>query len=247
MAITQIDSIDALKQYALRRLGSPVINIEIADVQMNDRIDEAIQKWVSRHYNGTTEVWEAVVFTESDAAKQSVKLKDDWAAVLEIIDPAQSDGMSGDEFDNLNFLISNSEILNGINISATNYVLTMEHIATLKRIFTPERSFTYNSVTHQLKPKGIIKAGNYIILHGYKSVDPEMYGDAYNEDWVKKYVTALFKLQWGNNLKKYDGVQIPGGVVMNGQRIYDEAVQEVADLEQSLEDKYTLPIDFYFE
>jgi len=89
-----------------------------------------------------------------------------------------------------------------------------------------------------------ILAGEYLVIEAYKIIDPNSYTDVYNDRWVKMYSTALIKKQWGMNLKKFGGIQLPGGVQLNGQQIYDEADAEIQKLEQEMQDKYELPAEF---
>ena len=76
-------------------------------------------------------------------------------------------------------------------------------------------------------------------------IDPEVYGRVWNDRWVKEYATALIKRTWGNNLKKFSGVQLPGGVTLNGDKIFQEAIDEIKALEAEMQDKYELPTEFY--
>lgn len=90
-----------------------------------------------------------------------------------------------------------------------------------------------------------VDIGEYMIVEGYRILDPDTFTDVYNDSWLKKYATALMKKQWGTNLKKFEGVQLPGGVTLNGQKIYDEAVEELKELMEEVKDTYQLPIDFF--
>jgi hypothetical protein len=90
-----------------------------------------------------------------------------------------------------------------------------------------------------------IIAGDYIMIDAYATIDPTTYTDIYNDMFLKKYATALIKRQWGINLKKFEGIQLPGGVTMNGQLIYQEAVDEIKALEDEMETKYEKPVDFF--
>jgi hypothetical protein len=82
----------------------------------------------------------------------------------------------------------------------------------------------------------------YIIIEGYRLLDPDTYTDVWNDRWLKKYATAMIKKQWGNNLKKFEGLQMPGGVTFNGQKIYDEAEDELKALDEDLIRSYSLPV-----
>ena len=90
-----------------------------------------------------------------------------------------------------------------------------------------------------------VSIGDYIIIEGWTFLDPDTYTDVYNDRFLKQYATALIKQQWGNNLKKFEGVQLPGGVTLNGQKIYEEAVEEIDNLKAEAKDTYQLPVDFF--
>jgi uncharacterized radical SAM superfamily protein len=90
-----------------------------------------------------------------------------------------------------------------------------------------------------------VAIGDYIIVEAFKILDPNAFNDVYNDYFLKKYATALIKQQWGTNMKKFEGVQLPGGVTMNGQKIFDEATEEIKDLVQEAELTYQLPVDFF--
>jgi len=93
--------------------------------------------------------------------------------------------------------------------------------------------------------KNEVQEGDYVIVEGWSSLDPDTYTDVYNDGFLKRYCTALIKQQWGINLKKFEGVQLPGGVTLNGQIIYNEATEEIDKLKQEVQDTYQLPIDFF--
>lgn len=90
-----------------------------------------------------------------------------------------------------------------------------------------------------------ILEGDYIMIDAYTTIEPEEYTDIYNDLFLKRYTTALIKRQWGINLKKFEGIQLPGGVTMNGQQIYLEATEEIKQLEDEMESRYEKPVDFF--
>jgi uncharacterized radical SAM superfamily protein len=90
-----------------------------------------------------------------------------------------------------------------------------------------------------------VKAGDVVIAESYAMIDSAQYASVWNDRWLKEYATALIKKNWGTNLKKFAGVQLPGGVVLNGQVIFDEATEEIKALEEEMQSKYELPVDFY--
>jgi hypothetical protein len=127
------------------------------------------------------------------------------------------------------------------------YQATMSYISLLEQFFSPEKSLRFSKVTDKIYVDAFsqdIDAGGYIIVEAYAALDPDIYTKIYNDRMVKKYVTALIKRQWGANMLKYDGVQLPGGITFKGQQIYQDAMAEIAAIELEFERAYELPIDF---
>lgn len=248
-AITRIGSLDDLVKYCFTALGWPVINVEIEQSQALDRVYDALQFYGEEHYNGTQEVWFKHEFTAKDEAHNKIHLPSDIVGVLELYDPSVKNGMgSADDFDRINYLIANSDIFYlsqsgyGYERDLKNYDLTMSYIRLLKIYFNPVRDYQFSLGTGEMiVPSGVIKEGNYIMIRALRMIDPEKHTRALNEIWVKKYATALFKRQWGTNLKKFDGVEMAGSVTVQGQKIYDEAVAEIEKLEEEFISKNTLP------
>ena len=92
---------------------------------------------------------------------------------------------------------------------------------------------------------GDLAIGDYVIIEAYRMLDPDTYTDVYNDYFLLSYATALIKRQWGINLKKFEGVQLPGGVTMNGQKIFDEAIEEIKQLKEDAKSEWQLPVDFF--
>jgi hypothetical protein len=124
----------------------------------------------------------------------------------------------------------------------------MQHIRTLDMLFTGETPIRFNRHTDKLfidwDWANDVQAGEWIIIEGYLIIDPTTYTDVFNDRMLKKLTTAYIKKQWGNNMKKFSGMQLPGGIVMNGQQIYEEAVAEIAELEDKIRDTYEEPPRF---
>lgn len=242
----KLSSPQDLLEYCLRALGKPVINIEVADEQAYDRIDDAIQWFILNHHAGTTEQFVRITFTEADEIRQSIKMPERVVAITEIIDPGSNSG-AGDEFDRLNYLVAQSDYFdfmgkNGRNYDLLSYEVTLQYISLLNYYFQVRRAFTHDKIGGQLYiPSGRITAGNFIIIRAYLSVDETKAPDIYNDEWLKKYSKALIKMQWGENLKKFEGVQMVGGITLNGQKIWDEAQEEVTKLRDEFTSRYTLP------
>jgi hypothetical protein len=92
---------------------------------------------------------------------------------------------------------------------------------------------------------GDVNVGDYIIVECYRILDPDTYRDVYNDRFLKQYTTALFKRQWGENLKKFSGVQLPGGVTINADKIYEDALDEINKIEAEMQSRFELPVDMF--
>jgi hypothetical protein len=120
-------------------------------------------------------------------------------------------------------------------------------IKIIQDFFQPEKAIRFSKVTNRLYLDGSmddVTPGNYIIVEAYASLDPDKFTEIYNDRWLQNYSTALIKRQWGANMAKYDGVALPGGIVMKGSQIYSEAVQELMQIENEFLRSYELPVDF---
>jgi hypothetical protein len=139
------------------------------------------------------------------------------------------------------------ELYDFTSTSYVSYVLTMQHIRTLDMLFSGETPVRFNRHTNKLYIDmnwGMISPGEWAVIEGWIIVDPDSYSKVYNDRMLKKLATAYIKRQWGNNLKKYQGMQLPGGIMMNGQQIYEEAIAEITELEQLIRDTFEEPPQF---
>jgi hypothetical protein len=249
----QVQTRSDLKEYCYRRLGKPVINIEVEDSQAEDRIDDALQHFMERHYAGSVETIIKLVFTSRDELNQTIRIPPGILAILEIFEPNKGNtGGSAEEFERLNYLLSQGDLWEmarpyGSNHDLANYETTLQYISLLRRYFSPSRSFNYSMASSELRVNsGRIVAGNMILARVYRTIDPVKAVNVYNDQWIKDYTTALFKRQWGSNLKKYDGVQMIGGVTVNGQQIFDEGQTDLTALTEAFKTRYELPIDLFW-
>lgn len=238
-----IYNLPSLKEYILRQLGSPVINIEVDEEQIFDRIYDAFQYFVERHYAGHEEVWIPILITEEIHNQGYVSLPEGVEAVLEVIDSSDTQNLSSEEFERINFVIAQTDWIHDISRGGgiTSYVMAMSHVNLLNEMFSPDRVFEYNHITRRLIPNGMYKTGSRIVVRCFRAIDPELSEDFYNNRWIKEYATALVGLQWGSNISKYDGVQIPGGLILNGQQIYDRYEQRIRELIERFQLEYEMP------
>jgi hypothetical protein len=122
----------------------------------------------------------------------------------------------------------------------------MQHIRTLDMLFSGETPIRFNRHMRKLHIdwdwKNDIQPGEWIVIEGTIVLDPDVYNDVYNDRMLKKLATSYIKKQWGNNMKKFGGMQLPGGITMNGQQIYEEAVAEIKELEEKIRSTFEEPI-----
>ena len=240
---------DQLKDYCLRKLGFPVIDINIDDDQLDDRIDDALQKFRDYHYDGTEEIYLAHQVTSGDIANTYIDVSDNIVGITRLL-PISSGSISssssqGFNIFDINYQIRLNDFYNLLSSSYTYYVIAREHLAMLDMIVTGEIPFTYNKKTNRINLfmdwNGRLAVGDYIVFQAIRIVDPTTYSKVYNDTWLKAYTAALFKMQWGSNLTKYTNYTLPGGLVVNGEKIYNDAVAEIELLHTKLREEYELP------
>lgn len=232
------------KGYVLRRLGSPVIDINVDDEQVEDRIDDALAKFRDYHYDGTEHVYYPHILTATDITNKYITLPENMIGVTRVFDI--NDSYSATNLFNVRYQLHLNELFNVTSVSVQPYVAAMQHIAFLEEVFVGKKPIRYNRHMDRLyidmSWSEDVVAGQYIIIDGYRTIDPETYPDVWDDPWLKKYSTALVKRQWGENLKKFEGMQLPGGVTFNGQKIWEEAIEEINKLEDEVIMDYSLPV-----
>lgn len=240
-----------LKDYCLRSLGFPVIDINVDEDQLEDRIDDALQQFQNYHYDGTERVYLAQKVTNADILNKYLRLCDNIIGISRVY-PMTGDTVStsssGFNMFDINYQLRLNDFYNLTSSSYTYYVIAQEHLSMLNMIVTGETPYSYNKKTNRLYLwqdwNGKLDAGDYIMFEAYRIVDQDDYEKVFNDSWVKEYTTQLFKKQWGTNLKKYGNYTLPGGLVVNGQGIYEEAAAEIEKLEEKLRDTYEEPPAF---
>lgn len=240
---------EELKDYCLRKLGFPVVDINVDDDQIEDRIDDALIKFREFHYDGTEEVYIALQVNDDNLANGYINVAANIVGVDRVLpitgSSISSQGTNGFNIFDINYQIRLNDFYNLLSSSYTYYVIAREHLAMLDMIVTGEIPFTYNKKTNQVHIQmdwnGRLNSGDYIVLHGTRIVAPQTYDKVWSDNWLKSYATALIKMQWGTNLTKYANYVLPGGLVINGEKIYNDAVAEAAALVEDLRDTYEAP------
>ena len=305
------------KDYCLRKLGWPVLQINVDDDQVEDRIDEALQFWYDYHYDGTEKMFLKHRITQQDIDRGWIYCPDSVIFVTGIF-PFDESNSSINMFD-LRYQLRLHDLYDFTSVSYVSYEITMQHLRTLNLLFSGTPQFRFhrhqNKLHLDIDWTRDLDPGQYVIAECYRRLEPESITltgtvsgnttsntiigtstkfdqelvekdfiqidgtakqvlkiispteiildgphsnnesgivvtkegntDVWNDRFLKKYATAKIKQQWGSNLKKFEGIQMPGGVTLNGQKIYDEAVEEIKELEEDLISTNVLPGDMF--
>jgi len=234
------------KDWCLRQLGFPVIDINVDDDQVDDAIDQSLQYFQDFHFDSMERTYLKHQISDTDKLNQYIPIPDGIIGVTRIF-PVSSTNASVNMFD-LRYQLRLHELYDFTSTSYVNYVLTQQHIRTLDLLFSGETPIRFNKHTNKLFIDWgwdfKIDVGEWIIIEGFIIIDPANYVKVWNDRLLKKLSTAYIKKQWGTNMKKFQGMQLPGGIMMNGQQIFNEAVQEIAETEQLIRDTYQEPPTF---
>ena len=262
-----------LKDYCLKQLGKPVLEINVDDDQIDNLIDDAIQYFHERHYDGIDRVFLKHKLTPAtkNVLKQAgpvgssttspnvvgagvtsltyvegvnyLPLPDSIIGVNNILKINSTNTASAGLF-NIKYQLFLNDVYYYGALDLLNYSMVKRYLEDLDYLLNPHAQIRFNKLNHKLYLDidwKEVSDNDYVIIDCYRIVNP---GDAprlYNDWWLKKYLTALIKKQWGQNMIKFNGVQLPGGVQLNGRQIYDDGVSEVEKLEQQLKNEYELP------
>lgn len=265
---------EQLKDYCLRKLGYPVIQINVDDAQIEDRLDDALQFFAEYHFDGVEKVYMRKQITQTDMDRGYIVLTEstpaDPTAVVPIVEapPLDPDGSSiitvtkcfqlydtlgGTGMFDARYQIALNDLYglrtNTYSQSLITYAITRSHMQMLQDLLTPEKTLEFSRVTNRIyvnmdwKEQAFL--GQYMMFEAYKILNPETYTDIYNDRTLKLYTTALIKQQWGANMMKFGGMELPGGIVLNGAEIFQEASSEVQKLESEMQSKWELPPQFF--
>ena len=237
-----------LADYCLRALGAPVVEINIDDDQLGDRIDEAFQFYREYHSDATIRRYRKHQVTATDVTNEYIDIPETFIHISRVL-PFQVTGGAGDFNVEYQIMLNDIYDLRGPN-SVLHYAMSQQHLALVDTLFDgKDQTVRFNRHMNRLfietRWGTDVKAGEFVIIEGYETVDPATFTDVYNDIFLKKYLIALIKRQWGTNLKKFGGLQLPGGVEINGQQIYDEANEEIKEIEEQMQSRYEMPpLDF---
>lgn len=233
-----------LIDYALRKLGAPVIKINLDSDQIEDALDDTIQLYQEYNMEAIVDVFRKHEVTQDDIDNEYISLPESLITVARILpfdtSSSQFSTMWQVKFDAIADLYTSHADLK-------NYAINMGHLALIENLFTVEQNADFARKQGRLYLNGItwatdLKVGDYIVIEGKETIDPGTYPLIYNDIFIKKYFTASLKKQWGANIKKFDGIQMPGGVTLDGRSLYEEATTEMADIEEKMRDEFEEPL-----
>jgi hypothetical protein len=231
------------KENCLRRLGKPVIEINVDDDQVEDRVDEALKYFWDYHFDGSDKVYYKAQITDTDKANRYIQLPDNIIGAVNIFEIGQA--LNTNNLFNIRYQIALNDLYTLTSVSMVPYYMAMQHVQFLESMLVGKQPLRYNRHNNKLyidMDWNIINAGDYVIVEAYEVLDPDVYTSAWSDRWLLRYAACLIKQQWGNNLKKFDGMKMPGGLTFNGQKIYDEATAEREELEKEMIHSYSLPV-----
>ena len=255
---------ETLKQYCLRNLGKPVIDINVDDDQVEDRIDEALQYFAQYHVDGVERMYLKYEVTQADVTRMTT---DSSESITE--DSVTTTWKQGN-----NFLVVPSSVISVVNVfplsdranlnmfdvryqlrlndlydfsstSIVHYEMTMQHLDFLDHILVGEKPMRFNQLSNKLfldmDWSNDISVGEFLIFEVYRKVDPATYTDLFDDLYLKRYTTTLIKRQWGQNLSKFSGTAMLGGVTLNGPELFSTAIDEQQKLEEEIRSNYEEP------
>lgn len=234
--------------YCLRSLGAPVIEINVDDDQIDDRIDEALQFYQHYHDDAIEKIYLKHEVTQTDIDNGYIAINDLITDVVRIL-PLRETVSSTDMFDIRYQIHLNDIYALGFMGSLTEYVMAQQWLSLLDLVIdSDEKHLNFerhmNRLTIHMDWSEEVEVGDHLLIECYRIIDPDTYTDVYNDYFLKRYATALIKKQWGQNLLKFEGMQMPGGVQFNGRQLYDDAVQELEQLVEEARLNWEKPVDF---
>lgn len=242
-----VTSRELLKEYCLRRLGAPVIEINVDGDQVEDRIDDAFQFYREYHYDAVEKVYLKHLITAEDITNQYLTMSDAITGIERVF-PFMNKSTGTNIFD-IKYQILINDLYSLTSTDLIYYTEVRQELELINQLLVGQKPIRFNRNMNRLYIDmdwaADVVPGTYIILDCWRILDPDTFTDVYNDMMLKKYATALIKRQWGENLKKFAGVQLPGGVTLNGEVIYQEAVAEILQIENDIQDRFELPVDMF--
>jgi len=265
-----------LIDYCLRRLGYPVLEINVDDEQIDDLVDDAIQYFNERHFDGVERMYLKYKISQDDVNRGTAKNTSGVGIVTTTATSVDTGAgtFSSSFYETSNFIqvpdsvigiekifkFDTSSISGGMfsikyqlflndlyyfnSVELLQYAMTKSYLEDIDHLLTTDKQVRFNKRQDRLYLDidwGSQTVGDFIVIDCYRALDPASFTQIYNDSFLKQYLTSLIKRQWGQNLLKFRGVKLPGGVELNGREIYDDAEKELQALKQRMAAEYELP------
>tara|TARA_B100001250_G_scaffold138116_1_gene118205 strand:- start:671 stop:1519 length:849 start_codon:yes stop_codon:yes gene_type:complete len=267
-----------LKQYCLRQLGAPVLEINVADEQIDDLMDDALQYFQERHFDGVERMYLKYKISQADIDRGKAGISDTGVGI--VTTTATSTNVPGygevtsNWYESSNFIqipdsvigvekifkFNSSTISGGMfsikyqlflndlyqfsSLDLLQYSMVKSYLSDIDRLLTTDKQIRFNQRQDRLYLDidwGAESVDNVLVLECFRILDPNTFTGVYNDSFLKRYLTALIKRQWGQNLIKFTGVKLPGGIELNGRQIYDDAQVELDKIQELMSNTYEIP------
>jgi hypothetical protein len=238
-------SVYELRDYIKRRLGYPVVQINVSDEQIYDRISDALQYYRDYHYDGTQRTYMKWQLSAENITNQYLPVEANVVGISRIFNPQATESS---KFTSVKYKlmseINNADVFGYMIPSYVEYVQTMQKLSEMDMIFRGLKPIRFNRNEDKLYIdmdwSYDVQEGDWIVAEGEVILDPQIYTSIFHERFILDYSSALVKMQWGENIKKFGNIQLPGGLTMEGQTLYDEGKADKDKLEEDMM-TYTLP------
>lgn len=242
---------DELIDYCKRSLGEPVIEVNVDYDQIEDRIDEALQYYRNYHSDANFRAYVKHQVSQQDLDQGYVQMSTEVMQVVKLF-PIYSNFNNGRNFFDIKYQMMLNDMTEMTRFvgDLAYYEQMQQYLSTLDMKLNGTPIVEFSRKQNRLyifgeSSDGDLKAGDFIVAEVYQLINPESFTSVYDDMWLKQYATALIKRQWGQNLIKFDGMLLPGGVQINGRQIFEDALQDIERLEERIRLEHELPVDFF--
>lgn len=233
-------------QYCLRNLGFPVMAINVSEEQLEDRMDEALQYYTDYHFDATAKVYFKYQLTADDLTNKYITLPENIMGAVRVFDLNSAMSSSTNDMFNIQYQIYMNDIWTMMSSSLVPYYMTMQHLSLIQELLVGQVPIRFNRHRNRLHIDTNwtnFEVGKWVIVEAYEIIDPAEFPDVWKDRWLLRYTTALIKRQFGINMKKFQGMPMPGNIMFNGQQIYDEAIEEIKMLEAEMLSSFSIPVN----
>ena len=237
---------EQFKEYCLRRVGAPVTQINIDEDQLQDRIDDALQYYWDFHFDGTEKMYYKALIDQTAKDNKYITLPENIIGAIHVFPIGTS--LSTNNLFNIRYQIALNDLYDLTATTMVPYYMAMQHIQLLEQLLVGMNPLSYNRRSNRLYLHmnwDKLSVGEYIIVEAFQVVDPEVYTKVWSDRWLQKYATEMIKQQWGQNLIKFQGVSLPGGMQFNGEKIYNDATAELRRLEDTMISGFSNPVQMF--